>query len=390
MHLKETTASDQGQYMSLSHCWGKEQIITTTTSTLSDRKAGIKLPELSKTFRHAVTITRGLGIRYLWIDSLCIIQDSRQDWEIESAQMASIYTNSLLNLAATHSSNGKGGCFAERWSLDSLSQVELNVGDDIVIEHVAHDQFTRMMDYENTMEHTSPLLSRGWVFQERLLARRTLHFHAEELIWECASGLSCECSRLEGHRWGDPDGLLQVVAGSRESKLEQLKMMYTSILSPTATEAKILDVWLELVTEYCSLKLTKQMDRLPALSGLATRVASRLSSEYLAGVWSQDLPRALCWRKELEYKNEYPSFRDPNVGIVSWSWASVGTHSDDVPKITYDLVNIHGFVADPRCQVQGFHRTQNFLNPFGGCENAWIKIRGPLIQGTFRQANGFP
>ncbi|KAF8861076.1 HET-domain-containing protein, partial [Acephala macrosclerotiorum] len=272
VHLKETTASDQGQYMSLSHCWGKEQIITTTTSTLSDRKAGIKLPELSKTFRHAVTITRGLGIRYLWIDSLCIIQDSRQDWEIESAQMASIYTNSLLNLAATHSSNGKGGCFAERCAL-----------------HVAHDQFTRTMDYENTMEHTSPLLSRGWVFQERLLARRTLHFHAKELVWECASGLSCECSRLEGHRWGDPDGLLQVVAGSRESKLEQLKMMYTSILSPTATEAKILDVWLELVTEYCSLKLTKQMDRLPALSGLATRVASRLSSEYLAGVWSQDL-----------------------------------------------------------------------------------------------------
>lgn len=181
VHLKETQDSDRDPYMSLSHCWGKEQIITTTTNTLHNRKAGIKLSELSKTFRHAVQITRGLGIRYIWIDSLCIIQDDKKDWEIESAKMADVYMNSQLNLAATHSRNGKGGCFAERWSFDTPNQIQLNVGEDVMIEpeedeegnyrifvrnalHVAHDHFTRTMDYANTMEEASPLLSRAWVF----------------------------------------------------------------------------------------------------------------------------------------------------------------------------------------------------------------------------------
>ncbi|PVH88185.1 HET-domain-containing protein, partial [Cadophora sp. DSE1049] len=236
--------------MSLSHCWGLEQIITTTTNTLQERKVGIKLSDLSKTFRHAVEITRGLGIRYLWIDSLCIIQDDMKDWEVESAKMADVYMNSQLNIAATHSSSGKGGCFAERWSLDN-EELEYKIYVRNAL-HVAHDHFTRSMDYTNTMELASPLLSRAWVFQERLLSVRTLHFHAEELIWECGSGISCECSRLEDYQG--------------------------------ATESQVLDIWLELVREYCSLKLTKQIDRLTALSGLASRVATRLSGEYLAGL----------------------------------------------------------------------------------------------------------
>ncbi|KAG4439086.1 hypothetical protein IFR05_005428 [Cadophora sp. M221] len=395
VYLKETAETDRDPYMSLSHCWGLEQIIMTTTSTLQERKEGIKLSELSKTFRHAVKITRGLGIRYLWIDSLCIIQDDKKDWEIESAKMADVYMNSYLNIAATHSSSGKGGCFAERWSLDSLNQVELNVGEDILIEpdededvdykiyvrnalHVAHDHFTRTMDYTNTMEHASPLLSRAWVFQERLLSVRTLHFHAEELIWECGSGISCECSRLEDYQWGDPDGLLD----HRES--EQLKMIYTSIYSSSATEIQIFDTWLELVREYCSLKLTKQIDRLTALSGLASRIATSLSREYLAGLWSGDLPRALCWLRESGYQNKHPSFRDVDAYAPSWSWASVWNDREDVPSINYDLVKVRGFVTDTRCQVQDFHCSRSRTNPFGLCDDTWLKIRAPLIKATFR------
>ncbi|KAH7379743.1 heterokaryon incompatibility protein-domain-containing protein [Cadophora sp. MPI-SDFR-AT-0126] len=394
VHLKETREADRDPYMSLSHCWGLEQIITTTTKTLQERKAGIKLSDLSKTFRDAVKITRGLGIRYLWIDSLCIIQDDMKDWEVESAKMADVYMNSQLNIAATHSSSGKGGCFAERWSLDTLNQVELNVGDDIWIEsdadeevkykiyiwnalHVAHDHFTRSMDYTNTMELASPLLSRAWVFQERLLSVRTLHFHAEELIWECGSGVSCECSRLEDYQGGDPDGLLQ------DNESEQLKMIYTWITSSKATESQILEIWLELVREYCSLKLTKQIDRLTALSGLASRVATRLPGEYLAGLWSQDLPRALCWSRESGYRNKYPTFRDPDAYAPSWSWASIWNNRNDLPFVNYDMVKVHGFVADSRCQVQDWHCLRSRRNPFGLSRDTWLKLRAPLIKATF-------
>jgi hypothetical protein len=100
--LKETMHSDQDRYITLSHCWGEEQIITTTTGSLEQRKSGILLSQLTNAFRPAVEITRGLRVRYLWIDSLFIIQDDKHDWEIESA--------SWLNLAATNSKDGKGGC----------------------------------------------------------------------------------------------------------------------------------------------------------------------------------------------------------------------------------------------------------------------------------------
>ncbi len=397
--LLETKAVNDkyAPYMTLSHCWGKgpEQIITTTTNTLENRKSGIPMSQLSKTFRDAVKITRGLGIQYLWIDSLCIIQDDKLDWEIESAKMADVYMSSQLNLAATHSNSGKGGCFGERWSMDTNNQTELNVGEDVAIEpddeeeegnykifyrhafHVAHDHFTRTMDYTNTMEHASPLLSRAWVFQERLLSPRTLHFHAEELIWECASGISCECSRLQNHKWGDPNGLVE------QQEVNQLKMMYASIASTDTTESKVLDTWLEFVSEYCTLKLTQQMDRLPALSGLASRVAKRLSSQYLAGIWFQDLPRALCWQIDGAYHNEYPNFRDPSPSAPSWSWASIWTNRDDTPFATYGMVQVRGFMPDPRCRVQSFHCLQEPQNPFGACGQLRLKIQAPLIRATY-------
>ncbi|KAK0649894.1 heterokaryon incompatibility protein-domain-containing protein [Cercophora newfieldiana] len=96
----------------LTHCWGKTQIITTTQSTIAKRLTSIPLKSLSNTFRDAILLTRRLGIPYIWIDSLCIIQDSRRDWEIESAKMSEIYSNAHLTLAATHSPNGNGGLFA--------------------------------------------------------------------------------------------------------------------------------------------------------------------------------------------------------------------------------------------------------------------------------------
>jgi Heterokaryon incompatibility protein (HET) len=101
--------------MTLSHCWGTEGHLTTSTETLAERKAGIRIPDLPPTFRDAVQITRHLGIKYLWIDSLCILQDNISDWEKESALMGSIYSTSYLNIVATHSGDSRGGCFSKRW-----------------------------------------------------------------------------------------------------------------------------------------------------------------------------------------------------------------------------------------------------------------------------------
>jgi hypothetical protein len=106
------TGGMRGEYVCLSHCWGNAQLITTERKTLELRKAGIPWDALSKTFQDAIVFTRCLQVRYLWIDSLCIIQDDQDDWRREAANMASIYENAWLTIAATKSSGGAGGCFS--------------------------------------------------------------------------------------------------------------------------------------------------------------------------------------------------------------------------------------------------------------------------------------
>lgn len=113
--LFETEGAEDGDvYMTLSHRWGPTQFITTTRDTLEQRIAGITLSDLSETFKDAVSLTRKLGIRYLWIDSLCIIQKDKEDWEREAGKMGSVYFQSFLNVAATSSADGNGGLFKKR------------------------------------------------------------------------------------------------------------------------------------------------------------------------------------------------------------------------------------------------------------------------------------
>jgi hypothetical protein len=101
-----------GKYFCLSHCWGPEQIITTTRTNLQAHKREIPLNSLPKTFRDAVLLTKRFGIAYIWIDSLCIVQDDNNDWKIESAKMERIYREAQLTIAATRSSSGAGGLYA--------------------------------------------------------------------------------------------------------------------------------------------------------------------------------------------------------------------------------------------------------------------------------------
>jgi hypothetical protein len=106
------TNGETGLYVALSHCWGKSQMFKTERGSLNLRRRNIPWDIIPRTFQDAITFVRRLGLRYLWIDSLCIIQDDRADWERESAKMASIYTNAVLTIAATKSADSEGGCFS--------------------------------------------------------------------------------------------------------------------------------------------------------------------------------------------------------------------------------------------------------------------------------------
>jgi hypothetical protein len=182
--LVTNPASPVSSYATLSHCWGKLRIKQLLLSNLPTLVNGIVFAELSKTFQDAIVITRRLGLKFLWIDSLCIIQDSIQDWAHESAMMDSVYSNATCNLAATTADDSGAGCFYERNPL--LAQpcrVNIDSFPGPVSESCQYDLIPQALFY-NSIDLQS-LNRRGWVLQEQFLSPRIIHCGRNQLFWEC-------------------------------------------------------------------------------------------------------------------------------------------------------------------------------------------------------------
>ncbi|KAI5924798.1 HET-domain-containing protein [Camillea tinctor] len=170
----------RGSYACLSHCWGKETMpVTTINENIHENMEYIALELLPTTFRDAITITRSLGLRYIWIDSLCIIQSSEEDWQVESTKMATIYQNSFVTIAATSSSDFKGGCFAKREG-DMCFHVKYGTILDTTLGVRA--------EVEVEFSQLYPLFTRGWVYQEHMLSGRLLYCNRNEFELECREG----------------------------------------------------------------------------------------------------------------------------------------------------------------------------------------------------------
>ncbi|KAK0710811.1 heterokaryon incompatibility protein-domain-containing protein, partial [Lasiosphaeris hirsuta] len=167
-----------GSWVALSHCWGKpdKRPLATTRCNMSRHMKGIRLTALPKTFRDAITVTRALGIQYLWIDSLCIIQGDLEDWREESAKMGNVYQHAAVTIAASYAKDSSEGCFSEDACLDYAQwPVEKS-----------SDEMTEICVRENLhLLHHEPLFKRAWVMQEWALSRRTLIFLKDTMVWSC-------------------------------------------------------------------------------------------------------------------------------------------------------------------------------------------------------------
>lgn len=177
------TKGIHGQYCALSHCWGRpdKPPICTTRTTLQTHIRGIAIAKLPQTFKDAVTVTRKIGIRYLWIDSLCIVQDDEEDWRKEASKMGKVYERAILTIAASGAHDSHEGCFISKSS-------------DLCSEHVPyyprdHDttpsgSFFLHQIFDPSPEW-GPLQNRGWAFQEWYLSRRVVHFTTGGVSWKC-------------------------------------------------------------------------------------------------------------------------------------------------------------------------------------------------------------
>jgi hypothetical protein len=173
----------KGRYITLSHCWGDILPLCTFKANIKTHLKEIKNDCLQKTFQDAVRVTRQLGIQYLWIDSLCIIQDDDEDWRREAKNMGKVFASAYCTIAATSARNSREG-FLDR-------QPEQPVRLEDVYKDLQTSVYVCGGGFSSDIEN-GLLNKRGWVFQERALSTRTIHFSATETYWECGSVIRSE------------------------------------------------------------------------------------------------------------------------------------------------------------------------------------------------------
>jgi Heterokaryon incompatibility protein (HET) len=293
--LVQTKGSMTGRWVALSHCWGdpEHRPITTIKASLHERLMGIPLESMPKTFVDVVTITKMIGLRYLWIDSLCIIQDDDEDWKKESKTMGRYYERAHLTIAASHAYDSRFGCFYKRTYHANLTQAVrlpfflptitgtgtaismLDAGS--ISVNIAWSQFSTVSPESCTLG------DRGWITQEWILSRRMVHYLEEGMAWVCKTTAQDE--------FGE-----KLILGDRAKS------------------------WSEIVMAHSERSFTYERDMLISLEGLAQETKkSREDKRYLFGLWWVDLPLGLLW------KSHDFSFLQRNLSlpdVPSWSWAS--------------------------------------------------------------------
>ncbi|RGP68537.1 het domain-containing [Fusarium sporotrichioides] len=344
VHLIETGNGFNAPYLTLSHCWGQNASIVRRTT---GGNLEIFLKDLPHTFKDAITTTRRLGFTYLWIDSLCIIQGDKIDWERESANMASIYSKGILNLAATYSSDSHGGLFLERTqhhvtSFSWKQQIDPVSSRNAWGEWMQSRQVCWTFDPQSEfgdlgLGRPLPLISRGWVLQENVLSSRTVHFLPGEIIWECRelsareSIYSCPARQSEEFR-GKVVSSFQTVSVTRNGPKNFLRTTSDSSGDQKTTsgqtsggashqtpQGQLYRQWYEIVTQYSQKNLTRSEDRLPAIWALAQKFQEMTGDEYFSGLWKNDILTGLLFKRF----QPRPECRTKQTRCgPSWSWAS--------------------------------------------------------------------
>ncbi|KAN0095725.1 Heterokaryon incompatibility protein (HET) domain containing protein, partial [Hyaloscypha variabilis] len=318
VHLCDSSGIAPGAvYTTLSHCWGPDPAavgITTTIDNIDQMKTSIPWKRLSKTFQDAIKITAKLGIQYLWIDSLCIIQGSKDDWEKEAGQMQDVYSNSFLNIAATGAPDGRVGCLFDRSPVFSKST-------GITLSWDMNDKpstyfplvFVSQPELQETFTQ-EPLNNRAWVMQERILSPRMLNFTRHQMVWECNSKFIFEALPKPSR---DDRTTPEIKMLSLVKESESLDR--NSGWAVDQYNRDLHGFWWKVVALYAETSLTKNSDKLVAISGVATRLAALMSDNYCWGLWEKTLSRDLLWTPTRKVD---PSVRlDPTIA-PSWSWAS--------------------------------------------------------------------
>jgi hypothetical protein len=347
----------------LSHCWGSKLPLHTTKGNIRQREASIDWDDIPIVYRETIELARQLDVRYVWIDSLCIVQDDVDDWQQESAKMHHIYENAYLTVAATSSADCSESMI--RYHQDAIAVLEgsTQYGTHFSWLVLARETYHPNLDTDWYMSGW-PLLHRAWVLQERILSSRVLHVSRGELIWECKEETVCECGKMRPY--GKNKDLHLVLDGKDSLLIQQ--------------------AWRELVQVYSVLRLTKSSDKLPALAGLAQAFKKqRPGDRYLAGLWERSIIEDFLWYTVQTSRWPHPQDLDR---APSWSWVTLNTKvcfATDSAKepVDYSTVNFTELHAQLpiECHAEVLSVTVEHKNnhQVGEVEGGRLVLKGRLL-----------
>lgn len=409
----------------------------TTKANYQQRLLSVSLKELSTTFQDAIWLTRRLGIRYIWIDSLCIVQDDKRDWENEAMRMAQLYSAAYLTIAAGYGANGQAGVLYKspdgahaqlRILLRHPDQDAEEVTVSIIPWHTPADEspvhdmygfFSGTYYYSDKVHQyvKDPLLGRGWAFQERILSTRIVHFTQGELVWECREVQSCECGYLDGkHELETALGFITAEDAEEEeasSSSEDDSHSTASDAMETGSnmdgdiarrESSIDELWWRLVEQFTSRELTKLEDRGPAFAGIARSFGKQaakypggsLSGElgvYCAGMWLEHLPYSLFWSSSTatEAMPAYSgrSQRIKDCMAPSWSWYSVSGTCRFLGNHTWFGSSLYLEKHVEECDAS-YEFDAPTGSPFGGLTRGAITLSGIGVCTVTRASESVP
>lgn len=353
------------QYATLSHCWGSTSFFWLCSSSEDELRRRLPVEQLPRSFREAIIFTQRLGIRYLWIDSLCILQEGpghAEDWNEQAPLMHSIYSNGVVNISVLHAQNPYIGAFKTRnpdmiqpchvsWSEDGADEKVWAILDECTDLHYAIGQST--------------LSKRGWVVQERMLSPRTIHFGSDRIFWECRSGNLLTESYISGM------GSIQGLDGGFDLSISKVP------ISSRLQAWEISDAWHRVIKYYSAAKLSKpEKDKLVAIPGIARYFGTFFDHQYVAGFFRCHLPSDLLWESLEEDDYLPPQLEVEAAGKTTyqgptWSWVS-----------TNSMVRFTPLRKDERAQVTVERVDVQLLgqqNKYGQIKNAKITLCGVLL-----------
>jgi hypothetical protein len=363
------------RYATLSHSWGNHVPLKTTRATKSSFEKSIPEDLLPQTFKDAVSTARALGIHYLWIDSLCIVQDDPDDWQAEALEMQNIYFGSTINIAASDAVDSNGGCFGP-----GSDVIIPKTGNSTIFGHNTEAQSVkggtrepRFIHYEHGDEPGSTMIrihietarqiqsrkhlsTRGWVLQEEILSHRIIHCSRSEIYWQC------KCS-------------YKTQSGQTLDPLEVFREPGDFHVDPARREERM---WYEWIEDYSSRNFTFPTDKIPAMSGIMNHYHRLTGQTPVLGLWKESFAEGLLWVR-------LGTLTAPcDAGIPSWTWLSCNASIlfDHMQRsLEKDNSTIEDHIVLRKCDI-----TWNGLPNVSNVKSSELVIQGPVASICLRVA----